>query len=61
MDRDWQAKVLGHPLQGGNASAAEVIVLDPLYSAHDQDKNDTHALAAQCHSLLWLCEVPAQC
>lgn len=36
--------------------AAEVIVLDPLYSAHDQDENDTRAMAALCQSLLRLRE-----
>src|SRR5207248_4393774 len=33
---------------------AEVIVLDPLYSAHDQDENDTRAMSALCQSLLQL-------
>jgi len=31
-----------------------VIVLDPLYSAHDQDENDTRAMAALCQCLLRL-------
>jgi hypothetical protein len=31
-----------------------VIVLDPLYSAHDQDENDTRAMAALCQTLLRL-------
>jgi hypothetical protein len=31
-------------------------VLDPLYSAHDQDENDTRAMAALCQSLLKLRE-----
>ena len=33
---------------------AEVIILDPLYSAHDQDENDTRAMAALCQTLLRL-------
>jgi hypothetical protein len=36
------------------AAAAEIIVLDPLYSTHDQDENDTRAMAALCQSLLRL-------
>src|SRR5207302_3119477 len=36
------------------AAAAEVIVLDPLYSTHDQDENDTRAMAALCQALLRL-------
>ena len=36
------------------AAAAEVIVLDPLYSTHDQDENDTRSMAALCQSLLRL-------
>jgi hypothetical protein len=31
-----------------------VIVLDPLYSTHDQDENDTRSMAALCQSLLRL-------
>jgi len=31
-------------------------VLDPLYSAHDQDENDTRSMAALCQSLLRLRE-----
>lgn len=31
-----------------------MIVLDPLYSTHDQDENDARAMAALCHSLLRL-------
>jgi hypothetical protein len=30
------------------------VVPDPLYSAHDQDENDTRAIAALCQSLLRL-------
>jgi hypothetical protein len=45
---------LGHFLAAAQAAAAEVIVLDPLYSAHDQDENDTRAMAALCQSLLRL-------
>jgi hypothetical protein len=35
-------------------AAAEIIVLDPLYATHDQDENDTRAMAALCQSLLRL-------
>ncbi len=45
---------LQHFLAAARAAAAEVIVLDPLYSAHDQDENDTRAMAALCQSLLRL-------
>lgn len=45
---------LNHFLAAAQAAAAEVIVLDPLYSAHDQDENDTRAMAALCQSLLRL-------
>ena len=45
---------LGHFLEAARAAAAEVIVLDPLYSAHDQDENDTRAMAALCQALLRL-------
>ena len=47
---------LGHFLAAAQAAAAEVLVLDPLYSAHDQDENDTRAMAALCQSLLRLRE-----
>src|SRR5436309_5534526 len=36
------------------AAAAEVIILDPLYSTHDKDENDTRAMAALCQALLRL-------
>jgi hypothetical protein len=45
---------LGHFLEAAKAAAAEVIVLDPLYSAHDQDENDTRAMASLCQTLLRL-------
>ena len=45
---------LGHFLAAAKAAAAEVIVLDPLYSTHDQDENDTRAMASLCQSLLRL-------
>jgi len=32
---------LGHFLSAAQAAAAEVVVLDPLYSAPDPDGNDT--------------------
>jgi len=48
------AQGLGHFVEAAQAAAAEVMVLDPLYSAHDQDENDTRAMAALCQSLLRL-------
>jgi len=45
---------LGHFIAVAKAASAEVIVLDPLYSTHDQDENDTRAMAALCQSLLRL-------
>jgi hypothetical protein len=45
---------LDHFLAAAQAAAAEIIVLDPLYSTHDQDENDTRAMAALCQSLLRL-------
>jgi hypothetical protein len=45
---------LSHFLQAARQAAAEVIVLDPLYSTHDQDENDTRSMAALCQSLLRL-------
>lgn len=45
---------LHHFLVAAREAAAEVIVLDPLYSAHDQDENDTRSMAALCQSLLQL-------
>jgi hypothetical protein len=47
---------LNHFLSAARAAAAEIIVLDPLYSTHDQDENDTRAMAALCQSLLRLGE-----
>ena len=47
---------LRHFLCAAQAAAAQVIILDPLYSAHDQDENDTRAMAALCQSLLRLRE-----
>jgi hypothetical protein len=47
---------LQHFVNAGKAAGAEVIVLDPLYSAHDQDENDTRAMAALCQNLLRLRE-----
>src|ERR1700674_3082450 len=37
---------LNHFLPAAREAAAEVIVLDPLYSTHDQDENDTRAMAS---------------
>jgi hypothetical protein len=45
---------LNHFILAARAAAAEVIVLDPLYSTHDQDENDTRAMAALCQALLRL-------
>jgi hypothetical protein len=44
------AQGLGHFLAAAQAASAEVIVLDPLYSAHDQDENDTRAPWRHCAS-----------
>ncbi len=48
------AQGLGHFVEAAQAAEAEVIVLDPLYSAHDQDENDTRAMASLCQALLRL-------
>jgi hypothetical protein len=48
------AQGLHHFVAAARAAAAEVVVLDPLYSTHDQDENDTRAMAALCQSLLRL-------
>jgi hypothetical protein len=45
---------LSHFVSAAKTAMAEVIVLDPLYSTHDQDENDTRAMAALCQSLLRL-------
>ena len=45
---------LNHFLAAAREAAAEEIVLDPLYSTHDQDENDTRSMAALCQSLLRL-------
>jgi hypothetical protein len=45
---------LNHFLAAAQAAQAEVIILDPLYSTHDQDENDTRAMTALCHALLRL-------
>jgi AAA domain len=45
---------LNHFVVAARDAAAEVIVLDPLYSTHDQDENDTRAMAALCQALLRL-------
>jgi transposase len=47
---------LNHFLAAARAAAAEIIILDPLYSTHDPDENDTRAMAALCQSLLRLRE-----
>jgi hypothetical protein len=48
---------LNHFIAAAQTAAAEVIVLDPLYSTHDQDENDTRAMAALCQTLLKLRDV----
>jgi len=48
---------LQHFLCAAQTAAAHVIVLDPLYSTHDQDENDTRAMAALCQALLRLRDV----
>src|ERR1700674_5884643 len=45
---------MNHFLAAAKTAAAEVIILDPLYSTHDQDENDTRSMAALCQSLLRL-------
>ncbi|HEX2697890.1 MAG TPA: AAA family ATPase [Anaerolineales bacterium] len=45
---------LQHFLTAAREAAVEVIILDPLYSTHDQDENDTRAMAALCQALLRL-------
>src|SRR5438477_2704844 len=45
---------LDHFLRAIRTAKAEVVVLDPLYSTHDQDENDTRAMAALCQTLLRL-------
>src|SRR5438094_9134316 len=45
---------LDHFLAAIRAAKADVVVLDPLYSTHDQDENDTRAMAALCQTLLRL-------
>jgi hypothetical protein len=43
-----------HFLRAIETAKADVVVLDPLYSTHDQDENDTRAMAALCQTLLRL-------
>jgi len=45
---------MNHFLCAAQTAAAEIIILDPLYSTHDQDENDTRSMAALCQSLLRL-------
>lgn len=45
---------LDHFIGAIRDARAEVVVLDPLYSTHDQDENDTRAMAALCQTLLRL-------
>jgi len=51
------AQGLNHFVSVARAAAADLIVLDPLYSTHDQDENDTRAMAALCQTLLRLRDV----
>lgn len=48
------AQGFSHFLSVAHEAQAEVIILDPLYSTHDQDENDTRAMAALCQALLRL-------
>ena len=48
------AQGLNHFVAAARAAQAEVIILDPLYSTHDHDENDTRAMAALSQSLLRL-------
>ena len=43
-----------HFLRAIQTAKADVVILDPLYSTHDQDENDTRAMAALCQTLLRL-------
>jgi hypothetical protein len=45
---------LDHFLGAIREVSAEAVILDPLYSTHDQDENDTRAMAALCQTLLRL-------
>jgi AAA domain len=45
---------LDHFLAAIRSAKADVVVLDPLYSTHDQDENDTRAMAGLCQTLLRL-------
>ena len=45
---------LNHFLQSARSIQADVIVIDPLYSTHDQDENDTRAMTALCQALVRL-------
>src|SRR5438132_7951333 len=45
---------LNHFLKSARPVQADVIVIDPLYSTHDQDENDTRAMAALCQALVRL-------
>ena len=45
---------LDHFLVAIRSAQADVVVRDPLYSTHDQDENDTRAMAALCQTLLRL-------
>src|SRR5206468_9530678 len=48
---------LNHFLTSARSVQADVIVIDPLYSTHDQDENDTRAMAALCQALVRLRDV----
>ena len=53
------ARGLDHFLRVIAMAKADVVVLDPLYSTHDQDENDTRAMAALCQTLLRLRDASA--
>jgi len=48
---------LNHFLNAARQAAADVIVLDPLYSTDDQDENDTRSMAALCQPCC-VCAMP---
>jgi hypothetical protein len=48
------AQGLGHFIAAAKGRRGRVIVLDPLYSTHDQYENETRAMASLCQSLLRL-------
>src|SRR6516162_5208768 len=49
---------LGHFLSAAQAAAAEVVVLDPLYSAHDPDENDTRCPSPKSPASFKISKIP---